>query len=196
MEPEIQEKIEGTVLQIPKDSNMDETTEYKIRKMASNKLGLDLSSPEYKWFVRQVLETFLTEQQSMAQQELDENKNAASDDDDEEDDEEQRKRKRGCTKEYDDEGDLDICKPSEKRTVTIQNFRAKNLVSIRDTTEENRDRKDLPTAKEKYKKETHMDSTKQASINGPRRKPFFCVNKLLLPVLRNCNPTGSRKEIS
>ncbi|KAL6986433.1 hypothetical protein U1Q18_019794 [Sarracenia purpurea var. burkii] len=145
MEPEIQEKIEGTVLQILKDSNMDETTEYKIRKMASDKLGLDLSLPERKRFVRQVVEAFLTEQQSKAQPEPDEDKNAASDDDDEEDDEEQRKRKRGCAKEYDDEGDLVICKLSEKRRVTIQNFRGKNLVSIREYYR--RDGKDLPTAK-------------------------------------------------
>ncbi|KAJ1438064.1 Transcriptional coactivator p15 [Sesbania bispinosa] len=50
-------------------------------------------------------------------------------------------------KEFDDEGDLIICKLSEKRKVTIQDFRGKTLVSIREFYR--KDGKELPTSKEK-----------------------------------------------
>ncbi|CAL5391052.1 unnamed protein product [Camellia sinensis] len=55
------------------------------------------------------------------------------------------KKKRGDAKEYDDDGDLIICRLSEKRRVTIQDFRGKTLVSMREYYK--RDDKDLPTLK-------------------------------------------------
>ncbi|XAR55150.1 hypothetical protein NMG60_11030562 [Bertholletia excelsa] len=141
MEPEIQEKIEQTVVRILKSSNMDEITEYKIRKMASEELGLNLSASAYKRFVRQVVESYLAEQQSKANPEEEE-----EEEEEEEDEEEERKKSKGSgAKEYDDEGDLIICRLSEKRRVTIQDFRGKTLVSIREYYR--RDGKDLPTAK-------------------------------------------------
>ena len=107
MDSETQERIEETVLQILKSSNMDETTEYKVRQTASEMLGLDLSPPERKRLVRQVVETYLSEQQSKNEPEPEEDK-------EEEDEEEERKGKRGGAKEYDDDGDLIICQVSSE----------------------------------------------------------------------------------
>ncbi|KAH7841227.1 hypothetical protein Vadar_027326 [Vaccinium darrowii] len=148
MEPEIQSKIEETVLQILKTSNMDETTEYKIRQKASEELGLDLSPPDRKKFVRKVVEAYLTGLKD--EPEVDEGKNEAAEGEEEEEEEEdeegQGKRKRGGgAKEYDDNGDLIICKLSGKRRVTMQEFRGKTLVSIREYY--SKDGKDLPSSK-------------------------------------------------
>ncbi|KDO76582.1 hypothetical protein CISIN_1g0317922mg, partial [Citrus sinensis] len=52
MKAETKAKIEGTVREILVKSDMTETTEFQIRKQASEKMGLDLSQPEYKAFVR------------------------------------------------------------------------------------------------------------------------------------------------
>ncbi|PON34220.1 RNA polymerase II transcriptional coactivator KELP [Parasponia andersonii] len=133
MEAEIEERIQKTVREILRNSNMDDVTEYKIRKQASEELHLDLSKPPYKAFVRHVVQTFLEEQQEEEGQDQQEGE--------EEDEEEQRPSDR----DYDDEGNLIICKLSEKRKVTIQDFRGRTLVSIREYFR--KDGKDLPTAK-------------------------------------------------
>ncbi|KAH7840565.1 hypothetical protein Vadar_018671 [Vaccinium darrowii] len=120
MEPEILSKIEETVLQILKTSNMHETTDYKICRKVSEELGLDLSPPDRKNFVRKVVEAYLTELRK--EPELDEGKNDAAEGDDEEEEDEdeveeegQGKRKRGGgAKEYDDNGDLILCKAFAK----------------------------------------------------------------------------------
>ncbi|KAA8528219.1 hypothetical protein F0562_035530 [Nyssa sinensis] len=150
MDPEIQQKIEETVVEILKSSNMEETTGYKVRKMASDRLGLDLSQADRKRFVRQVVEAYLADQQSNPQpepnEENDATKQADEEPEEEEEEEEQRKGKRGGgAKEYDDGGDLIICELSEKRRVTIQDFRGKTLVSIREYYR--KDGKVLPTSK-------------------------------------------------
>uniref|UniRef100_A0A5B6Z5E3 Putative RNA polymerase II transcriptional coactivator KELP n=1 Tax=Davidia involucrata TaxID=16924 RepID=A0A5B6Z5E3_DAVIN len=126
---------------------MDETTEYKVRKLASDRLGLDLSEADRKMFVRQVVESYLADQQSKPQPETDAAKQAEEEpEEEEEEEEEERKRKRGGgAKEYDDDGDLIICKLSERRRVTVQDFRGKTLVSIREYYR--RDGKELPTSK-------------------------------------------------
>lgn len=99
-------EIEETVIDILKKANMEETTEYKVRKMASEKLGLDLNSPELKQFVRRVVESYLDSLNSQTNQQ-DEDEEAAE----EAEDEDQNQRKRGG-QEYDDEGDLIICRVS------------------------------------------------------------------------------------
>lgn len=86
------ERIEETVRRILQESNMDEVTEAKIRKQASNELGLNLSQPHFKALVKQVVEAFLQEKQ---QQQV------------EEEEEEQKGGSKG--KEYNEEGDLIIC---------------------------------------------------------------------------------------
>ncbi|KAF3448729.1 hypothetical protein FNV43_RR09442 [Rhamnella rubrinervis] len=123
MEAEVEQRIEKTVRSILETSDMNEVTEHKIRKLASEKLELDLSKKPYKAFVKQVVESFLEEQQQ--QQHEDEQADDA--------------------REYDEEGNPIICKLSEKRKVTVQEFRGKTLVSIREYYR--KDGKELPTSK-------------------------------------------------
>ncbi|OIT30350.1 PREDICTED: RNA polymerase II transcriptional coactivator KELP [Nicotiana attenuata] len=139
MDSETSNKIEETVLEILKSCNLDEVTELKIRKMASEKLGLELSDPTRKAFVRQVVEKFLAEEQAKAE--------ANEEEEEEEEEEEDNKKKSSGAgdKEYDDDGDLIVCRLSHKRRVTITEFRGKTLVSIREYY--NKDGKELPTAK-------------------------------------------------
>uniref|UniRef100_A0A2N9FE29 DEK-C domain-containing protein n=1 Tax=Fagus sylvatica TaxID=28930 RepID=A0A2N9FE29_FAGSY len=129
MEPEIQERIEKTVRKILEESDMEKMTEHKIRKHASAELDLDLSDPPFKAFVRHVVESFLEQQQQQQQQE----------------EQEQEQEQGDRSKEYDDEGDLIICRLSDKRRVTVQDFRGKTLVSIREYYK--RDGKELPSSK-------------------------------------------------
>ncbi|XP_047332854.1 RNA polymerase II transcriptional coactivator KELP [Impatiens glandulifera] len=161
MESALKEKIEETVIEILRGSNMDEATEFKIRKSASEKLGIDLSVPERKKFVRQVVEAFLLEQQAKeaANAAVEEEEQQADDEPEkememkkeveeeveEEEEEEDVKPKIVGEKEFDDEGDLIICRLSDKRRVTIQDFRGKTLVSIREYYKV--DGKDRPSAK-------------------------------------------------
>ncbi|KAK6158445.1 hypothetical protein DH2020_005759 [Rehmannia glutinosa] len=139
MDTDTRNKIEETVLEILKNSNMDETTEYKIRKSASEKLGMDLSDPTRKKFVREVVESYLKEQQAKAEEEQKE-----QEEEEEEEEEEDDNRKSGG-REYDDEGGLIICRLSDRRRVTLSEFRGKTLVSIREYYK--RDGKELPSAK-------------------------------------------------
>jgi len=91
-------RIEETVRRILQESDMDEVTESKIRKQASEHLGLDLSQPYFKAFVKQVVKAFLQEEeQRQKQQQQDE-------------DEEEELGGASKGKEYDDEGDLIICR--------------------------------------------------------------------------------------
>ncbi|XP_020203524.1 RNA polymerase II transcriptional coactivator KELP [Cajanus cajan] len=140
MDSETKERIEETVRRILQESDMDEVTEHKIRKQASQQLALDLSLPHFKAFVRQVVEAFLQEKQQQQQQEDDDD-----DDDDEEEEEQQQQQGVSKGKEYNDDGDLIICRLSDKRKVTIQDFRGKTLVSIREYYK--KDGKELPTSK-------------------------------------------------
>lgn len=87
-------RIEEAVRRILQESNMDEVTESKIRKQASNELGLDLSQPHFKALVKQVVESFLQGQQQPQQEEEKEEEGASK------------------VKEFDDGGDLIICKVS------------------------------------------------------------------------------------
>ncbi|KAK2991432.1 hypothetical protein RJ640_019078 [Escallonia rubra] len=157
MEPDLQNKIKETVVEILENSNMDETSEFKVRKSASEKLGIDLSRSDRKKFVRQIVESYLADQQSKAdaQQQAEE----VEEEEEEEENEEEEPKRKGGAKEYDDDGDLIICRPvrvledinsvisklSEKRRVTITDFRGKTLVSMREYYR--KDGKELPTSK-------------------------------------------------
>ncbi|CAK9163084.1 unnamed protein product [Ilex paraguariensis] len=140
MEPEIQNKIEETVLEVLKNSNMDETTEYKVRKLASEKLGIDLSQPDHRRFVRQVVDSYLNALESKEEEQPPE-------EEEEQEQEEDGKRKGVDQKEYeyDDEGDLIICRLTKNRRVTVTDFRGKTLVSIREYYR--KEGKELPTSK-------------------------------------------------
>ncbi|XP_073304863.1 RNA polymerase II transcriptional coactivator KELP [Primulina huaijiensis] len=142
MDEETKKLIEETVLEILNNSNMDETTEYKIRKSASEKLEIDLSEPSRKKFVRQVVESYLREQQGKAEQLEEQQK--AEEEEEEEEEEEDNSKKRG-DREYDDEGGLIMCRLSKSRRVTISEFRGRTLVSIREYY--SKGGKELPSAK-------------------------------------------------
>lgn len=97
MEPEIEGRIEKTVRRILEESDMDQVTESKIRKQAAQELDLDLSVPHFKAFVKQVVETFLEEKQQ-----------------------EEEEEPHPQDHEYDDNGDLIICKvPSLFRYISF-----------------------------------------------------------------------------
>ncbi|KAH7550105.1 hypothetical protein JRO89_XS13G0136200 [Xanthoceras sorbifolium] len=136
MKPETKARIEETVREILEKSDMSETTEYQIRKQASNKLGLDLSQSEYKAFVRHVVNSFLEEQEEKSKQQEDQEEN---------DQVEEAEEEVNVDGEYDDEGNLIVCKLSDKRRVTIQDFRGKTLISIREYYR--KDGKELPSSK-------------------------------------------------
>lgn len=127
---------------------MQEMTEYKVRKQAADKLGIDLSEPSRKKFVRQVVESFLQEQQAAEAQAQQTQNDAAEEEEQqeqEEEEEEDSNTRRSDGKEYDEEGDLILCKLSEKRRVTLQDFKGRTLVSIREYYK--KDGKFLPTSK-------------------------------------------------
>jgi len=98
-------RIEETVLKILQESNMDDVTESKIRKQASNELDLNLSQPPFKAFVKQIIEAFLLQKQQ--EQQKDE-----KEEDDEDEEEKQHVKQEGASNKstvYDDSGDLVIC---------------------------------------------------------------------------------------
>lgn len=109
MDPELQQRIEKTVLEVLEQSDMDNTTEYKVRMQAAEKLNMDLSSREYKAFVRKVVESFL-------QQKADQDQPAKEEEEEEEVEEEEEEDKRGKRsagdKKFNDKGELIICNVS------------------------------------------------------------------------------------
>ncbi|XVE58089.1 hypothetical protein DITRI_Ditri04bG0142500 [Diplodiscus trichospermus] len=131
MDAETREKIKKTVREILEEADMNEMTEYKIRQMASQKLEINLSDSKYKVYVRHVVNSFLEEQKAKQKE-----AEAVADDDDDDN---------NNNKEFDDDGDLIVCRLSEKRRVTIQEFRGKTLVSIREYYK--KDGKELPSSK-------------------------------------------------
>ncbi|KAL6174867.1 hypothetical protein ACLB2K_051512 [Fragaria x ananassa] len=128
METETQRKIDETVRRILEESDMDQVTESKIRKQASQELGLDINKPPFKAFVKQVVESFLDEQQRKHEEA-------------EEEEAEEGKQER----EVDENGDIVICRLSQKRKVTVQEFKGKPLVSLREFF--TKEGKELPTSK-------------------------------------------------
>ncbi|KAL3626882.1 hypothetical protein CASFOL_029287 [Castilleja foliolosa] len=128
MDAETRNKIEETVLEILKNSNLDEMTMSKLRKSASEKLEIDLADPTRKELVREIVESYIMEQQSKAEQE-----------------QEQEEEEDNNGKEYDDQGGLIICRLSNKRRVTVSKFKGKKLVSIREYYK--KDGKELPKLK-------------------------------------------------
>ncbi|VVB08759.1 unnamed protein product [Arabis nemorensis] len=132
MEQEMKEKIEKTVLEILKESDMTEMTEFKVRKLASERLGIDLSVKPHKAYVRTVVDSFLAEEREKPEDVAEEEDGA-------------KEEVSKGNKELDDDGDLIICRLSDKRRVTIQEFKGKTLVSIREYYK--KDGKELPTSK-------------------------------------------------
>ncbi|XP_078432112.1 transcriptional coactivator p15 (PC4) family protein (KELP) [Wolffia australiana] len=157
METEMQSRIKKTVEEILEGADMEAITEFKVRSLASEKLGLDLSIPERKRFVREVVESFLLSNAADPAKESgkDAGKDSTADASEksektemegEDEGEEECGRKRGReARERDDEGNLVVCRLSGKRKVTIQDFRGRTLVSIREYYD--RGGKELPSHK-------------------------------------------------
>lgn len=146
MDAATKEKVEETVVEILRNADMLKMSEYDVRTLAGEKLGIDLSEPSRKKFVRQVVEGFLQEQQQQQQNDATGGGEVDQEEEEQDEEEEEESNKRGSDdKEYDDDGDLIICRLSEKRRVTIQDFRGKTLVSIREYYK--KDGKFLPTSK-------------------------------------------------
>ncbi|CAL4974480.1 unnamed protein product [Urochloa decumbens] len=151
MDEATKKKVEETVLEILRGSDMDSVTEYKVRSAAADRLGIDLSAPDRKRFVRGVVEGYLT---SLSSQEVEEEQpqqqggagEEAKGDEEEEEEEEEEEAEGGARKrEYDDNGDLILCRLSSKRRVTLSEFKGRTLVSIREFYM--KDGKELPTSK-------------------------------------------------
>ncbi|RZS00654.1 hypothetical protein BHM03_00030411 [Ensete ventricosum] len=150
MDEETKRQIAETVLEILRDADMTSTTEFKVRSLAAEKLGIDLSHPDRKLFVRGVVESFLVSQNSndghdddksdprQEQEEVaveqPEGDREEEEEEEEDEDEGAKKRRRG-PKEYDDDGDLIICR----------DFRGKTLLSIREYYM--KDGKEMPSSK-------------------------------------------------
>jgi hypothetical protein len=181
MDEATKKKVEETVLEILRGSDMESVTEYKVRSAAADRLGIDLSASDRKLFVRGVVEGYLS---SLSSQEAEEEQQQQGrdgeeakggegevDEEEEEEEEEGGARKR----EYDDNGDLILCRVSSsfrallrplldrsrsrvlwrdvglrvqlssKRRVTLSEFKGKTLVSIREFYL--KDGKELPSSK-------------------------------------------------
>lgn len=151
MDSETQQTIEAAVLEILGSADLEEMTEYKVRSLAADRLGIDLSLSDRKRFVRRIVESFLASQKKdaadTAQEERQEEVPAAKGEEggEKEEEEEDDLRRSLGAKEYDDEGNLIVCRLSDKRRVTVQDFRGKTLVSIREYYE--KEGKQLPSSK-------------------------------------------------
>ncbi|XP_076922987.1 RNA polymerase II transcriptional coactivator KELP-like [Bidens hawaiensis] len=160
MDSELAKEIKEAVLEVLNNSDMDSTTEFQVRKSASDLIGIDLNEPSRKKFVRNIVQTYLEERQAKA--DADDNNNTNNNNNNEEEEEAEpeeesedddnnnnnnnnNNNKTKGAQEFDDEGDLIICRLSDKRRVTLTEFRGKSLVSIREYYK--RDGKELPSSK-------------------------------------------------
>ncbi|XP_019440448.1 PREDICTED: uncharacterized protein LOC109345725 [Lupinus angustifolius] len=134
MEEELRSKIETTVLEIVKQSNMEDTTEFTIRVAASHRLGIDLSLPERKQLVRTVIESYLV---SVAEgmknntvvpesNEIKENSIVVQDSS------EMVELKMKKIKKEEEKLERIVCQLSNRRNVSVGNFKGSTLVSIRE----------------------------------------------------------------
>lgn len=69
MDPDTKLKIEKTVVGILETADMADMTEYKVRKLAGEKLKINLSETQYKKFVRNIVESFLKSREEEEEQE-------------------------------------------------------------------------------------------------------------------------------
>ncbi|XP_059634387.1 uncharacterized protein LOC132276795 [Cornus florida] len=134
MEPKTQSrKIEETVIEILKDVDLEEVNEYKVRTMAAERVGIDLSGMDHKRLVRRAVESFLLSLDDKAQEETKEVV------------QEQETRSNVDAKHVNDGGAEVIYKLSDNRNVAIHDFRGKKYVTIRDYYQKHGKR--FPTAK-------------------------------------------------
>ena len=113
MDEATKKKVEAAVLEILRGSDMESVTEYKVRKAAADRLGIDLSTPDRKLFVRGVVEEYLRSLSSQEEAEA----------------EEEEEGKGGGKREYDDQGDLILCRVSSfSRTSSLALVRSMPII--------------------------------------------------------------------
>jgi hypothetical protein len=59
MDEKTQKKVEAAVMEILRGSEMESLTEYKVRSAAADRLGMNLSLPDRKLFVRRLVQDYL-----------------------------------------------------------------------------------------------------------------------------------------
>eukprot|EP00250_Pteridium_aquilinum_P010000 c19081_g1_i1 orf=418-1044(-) len=159
-----EEAIKEAVLEILQEADLEKTTEFKVRELASKKLGADLNQSAHKKLVRKVVGDYLNTRAEAeapahsAEEEEDANDpppaapsddahhdegkpSKAQDESDDDDDNSQPSRfarkpapppKQQRKQIVGDDDDNLICQLSSKRNVSIQKFRGKTFVSIRE----------------------------------------------------------------
>ncbi|GAU50109.1 hypothetical protein TSUD_374580 [Trifolium subterraneum] len=101
-------RIEETIFKIPHESNMEEVTESKIRKLVYTKLDLNLNQRPFNALVKQILEVFLVEKLQQRQKEEEEKQR-------EKEEEDRQLKQEGVSSKnnvYVDSSDLVICEVS------------------------------------------------------------------------------------
>ncbi|OVA08212.1 Transcriptional coactivator p15 (PC4) [Macleaya cordata] len=139
MEAKTKSQIEETVMEILKKAEMEDMSEFKIQSLASEKLGLDLSGTECQQIVRRVIESFFLsmEEEPVAappqklRTEENKTKEISSEEEEEAEEEGNERKPSIAAKNYDESCNLIVCKLSNKRKVTVQDYRGKTLVSAR-----------------------------------------------------------------
>jgi hypothetical protein len=137
MDEATKKKVEAAVLEILRGSDMESVTEYKVRKAAADRLGIDLSTPDRKLFVRGVVEEYLRSLSSQEEAEAEEEQGGAGreskdkeqEEEEEEEDDEEEEGKGGGKREYDDQGDLILCRVSSfSRTSSLALVRSMPII--------------------------------------------------------------------
>uniref|UniRef100_A0A2P2JIK2 Uncharacterized protein MANES_05G022100 n=1 Tax=Rhizophora mucronata TaxID=61149 RepID=A0A2P2JIK2_RHIMU len=141
MEPETQRRIEEAVIDVLRRANLEDMTEFKVRGMASVRLGIDLSDIHHKAFVRGIVESFLLSDLHADNQG---NSNGSILEETKEVVQEEREPS-PLTKDPDSQRNPVICKLSNKRNVMIQDINGKSLVWIGEFYQ--KDGKQLPSHK-------------------------------------------------
>ncbi|KAH6779989.1 hypothetical protein C2S52_011226 [Perilla frutescens var. hirtella] len=131
-------KIEDTVLQILKASDMETITEFSVRSAAAVRLGFELSGLNHRLLVRQIVDSFLlsTAAEILRTDSLNRINDANSTDKSvdchvEQRRQQQQRRDIGSVSEANYDGKI-VCKLSNKRRVTIHEFLGTTMVSIRE----------------------------------------------------------------
>uniref|UniRef100_A0ACD5W2H4 Uncharacterized protein n=1 Tax=Avena sativa TaxID=4498 RepID=A0ACD5W2H4_AVESA len=134
MDEKMQKKVEAAVLEILRGSDLESLTEYKVRSAAADRLGIDLSLPDRKLFVRRMVQDYLESLadedekkgqggsgeegekkehcQKGEEEEQEEKKKEEDKEEEEEEEEAEEDKKGGVGKELDDNGDLILCRVS------------------------------------------------------------------------------------
>ena len=129
MDKKTQKEVEAVVLEILRGSDMESVTEFKVRSAAADRLGIDLSLPDRKLFVRRVVADYL---QSLADEEEKKQQGGSGEEgekkenhqegekkehrqegeEEEQEEEVEEEEKVSIGKELDDNGDLILCRVS------------------------------------------------------------------------------------